>query len=50
MQPQGRLFGLMGIGDETSQEVDSEVGWTAVAGVLDLRNVLELISDRLDTR
>ena len=38
----------MGVGDKTSQEVDGEVGRTPVAGVLDLRNVLELIGDRLD--
>ena len=38
----------MHIGDKTGQEVDGEVGRTAVAGVLDLRNVLELIGDRLD--
>ena len=40
----------MGVGDKAGQEVDGEVGRTPVAGVLDLRNVFELISDRLDTR
>ena len=38
----------MSIGDETSQEVDGEVGRAAVAGVLYLRNVFELVHDRLD--
>ena len=38
----------MGVGDKTGQEVDGEVGRAAVTRVLDLRNVLELIGDRLD--
>jgi hypothetical protein len=36
----------MGVGDEASDELDSEVGGTVVAGVLDLRDVLELVGNR----
>lgn len=40
----------MAIGDETREQVDNEVERAAVARVLDLRNVLELIDNRLDER
>jgi hypothetical protein len=40
----------MGVGDKAGQEIDGEVGRITMTGVLDLRNVLELIGDRLDTR
>ncbi len=38
----------MGIGDETRQEIDGEVSRAPVTGVLDLRNVFELIGDGFD--
>src|SRR5262245_44972609 len=44
------LLGLVAIGDEAREQVDHEVEWAAVARVLDLRNVLELIDNRLDER
>ena len=44
----GRFLGLVTIGDEAAEEIDEEVGRTAVAGMFDLRDVLELIEDRFD--
>jgi hypothetical protein len=38
----------MAIGDETCEQMDAEVVGTAVARVLDLAHVLELIDDGLD--
>lgn len=49
-EAQRRLFGLVAIGDESSEQMDQEIGRAAVAGVLDLANVLELVEDRLDER
>jgi len=44
------FLGLMAVGDESSEEVHEEVEWTAMAGVLDLADVLELVIDTLDDR
>lgn len=38
----------MGVGDKLRQEVDGEIGRTAVAGMLDLHDVFELIGDGLN--
>jgi hypothetical protein len=35
----------MGVGDEASDEIDREVGRAAVAGMFDLRDVLELVGN-----
>lgn len=40
----------MTIGDETGHEIDRKVGWTAVAGMLNLEQVLQLIKHRFDQR
>ena len=40
----------MTVGDQPRQEVDQEVEGTAMAGMLDLTDVLELVIDRLDQR
>src|SRR5690242_19400353 len=40
----------MTVGDQATHQVDQEVDRRAMARVLDLRNVLELIDDRLDNR
>ncbi len=38
----------MAVGDEAADSIDQEVEWAAMAGVLDLTDILELIvSDRL---
>ncbi len=42
---QRRFLGLMAIGHQPTQQVDHEVGHTAVARVLDLGNVLQLVGD-----
>ena len=44
------FLGLVAIGGEAREQVDQEVVGTAVAGVLDLADILELINDRLDER
>lgn len=36
----------MGVGDKTTNDIDHEVGHAAMAGVFDVRDVLELINDR----
>lgn len=45
IQIQGRLFGLMAVGKKESSHMDHKIGGAAVAGVLDLGNVLELVDD-----
>ena len=40
----------MAVGDEAGEEVDEEVERAAMAGVLDLADVLELVVDGLDDR
>lgn len=42
-----RLFGLPTVSDETSEQIDDKVKWTAMSGMLNLRDVLELIVDGL---
>ncbi len=36
----------MRVGDETTNDIDHEVGHTAMAGVFDLGDILELINNR----
>ncbi len=47
-QIQRRLLGLVLIGDESSDEIDSKVSRLSVSGVLNLRDILELIVHRFD--
>jgi len=35
----------MGIGNQPSNQIDQEIGWTPMAGVLGLRNVFKLVKD-----
>jgi hypothetical protein len=42
IQMQGRLFGLMAVGKKEISQMDHKIGGAAVAGVLNLGNVLEL--------
>ena len=42
------FFVLMAVGDEPSNKMHHKIGGTAMAGMLDLRNVLELVNDGLD--
>jgi hypothetical protein len=44
------LLGLAAIGDEAREQVDEEIERAAVARVLDLADVLELVNNRLDER
>jgi len=45
-----RLLRLQAIGDQTSDQIDEEVDKAAMSGMLDLRNVLQLVIDGLDDR
>jgi hypothetical protein len=45
-----RFLGLMAVGDEAGEQMDEEVHRAAMAGVLDLADVLELVVDGLDER
>ncbi len=47
---EGGLFVLIGVGDKTGDQVDHEIENTSMAGMLDLRDILKLIVDRLDER
>ena len=47
---QGWLLGLKAISDQTSNNVDCKVDWMTVPGVLDLRNVFELVHYRFNNR
>lgn len=35
---------------QTTDKIDQEVDWRAMTGVLDLRDVFQLVDDRLDNR
>ena len=48
VEMQGRLLGLTAIGNETGEQIDDEVDRASMAGMFDLRDVLELIIDRFD--
>ena len=48
IQMQGRLFGLMAVGKKAITQMDHKIGGAAVAGVLNLGNVLELVDDGLN--
>ena len=45
---QGWFPGLMAIGNQPEDQVDPEVGWAAVAGRLNLRDILQLPVNRFD--
>ena len=47
---QARFFVLMTVGNESGKQMDHKIGGTAMARMLDLRNVLELVNDGLDDR
>ena len=38
----------MAVGNEAAEEIDAEIGDTAMTGLFDLRDVLELIDKRFD--
>ena len=42
------LFGLPDVSNQTGDEIDEEVGRAAVAGVLNLGDILELVNDGLN--
>ena len=44
------LLGLVGLGDQSGQDVDEVVRRSAVAGVLDLGDILELVDHGFDQR
>ncbi len=50
IQVQAGLLGLVAGGDEPSHQIDQEVDRAAMARMLDLTDVLELVVDRLDDR
>ena len=38
------LLGLPSVGNQTGDEIDDKVGWAAVTGVFNLRDILELVN------
>ena len=44
----GRLLDLEGISNQARQYIDHEIERAAMASVLDLQNILELIGNRFD--
>ena len=42
----GRFSGLMRVGDEATNDIDHEVGHTALPVVFNLGDILELINNR----
>ncbi len=44
------FLGLVAVGDEARDQMDDEMGGVAMARMLNLRDVLELIEDRLNER
>jgi hypothetical protein len=47
---QARFFILMAVGNETGNQMNHKIGRTAMARMLDLRNILKLIDNGLDNR
>ena len=45
---EGRFLGLMAIGNKAAEEIDEEVGGTAVAGVFNLGDIFKLVENGLD--
>jgi hypothetical protein len=45
----GRFSRLVGIGNQSGHQIDHAIGHPAVAGMLNLRNILELVMDSFDT-
>ena len=50
VEMQTRFFVLMTVGDETSKQMHHKIDGTAMARMLDLRNILKLINNGLDNR
>ena len=50
MKVEGRFLGLVTVGDEAAEEIDEEVDGAAMARVLNLGDVFELIEDGFDNR
>ncbi len=48
MKMQRRLLGLTTIGSQAGEQVDDEVDRASMAGMFDLRDVLELVIDGFD--
>jgi len=44
------LLRLVAVGNQSAEDVNEAMNRTAVAGMLDLRDVLELVDDRLNNR
>jgi hypothetical protein len=45
-----RFLRLQTIGDQTCGQIDKEIDKAAIPGMLDLRNVLQLVVDSLNDR
>ena len=45
---QGRVFGLKTVSNQPGDEIDQEVERAAMAGMLNLGNIFELVVDSLD--
>ena len=45
---QTRLFVLMAVGNEAGDQMDHKIDGTAMTGMLNLRNILELVNDGLN--
>jgi hypothetical protein len=45
---QGRLLWLMAIGNQAGNDIDETMDWAAMAGMLNLRDIFELIYDAFD--
>jgi len=45
-----RAFGLLGVSDQSSDQMDQKVNRAAVSGVLDLTDIFELIVDGFNQR
>ncbi len=50
LQAEGRLLGLVAVGDQSRHKVNQEIVRATMAGVLDLADVLELVVDALNER
>jgi hypothetical protein len=50
IEMQARFFVLMAVGNKPSNQMNDKIDRTAMARMLDLRDILELIDNGLDNR
>lgn len=48
METERRFFGLAAVGNQATHQIDEEIHWAAMARVLNLRDIFELVNNCLN--